>query len=300
MAEHGSTVHEHEEIVYSDAKSRIRLKQCVAPFVFGGLFNKEEGFPLVHDFKFKFDGGRTLDDTCRIAAEIGFEGYDLIGPHSWHILKKYGIKPTMSHLGAAGTPDAGIASKSLHDEFEKTTRAALKECGEFGAPNMVAMAGARSDMSMEECADNCVTFLNRVRSQAEDLGVTICLENLNSKVDHKGYLFDRAAWGFDIVKRVNSPRVKVLFDIYHLQVQEGDPVRTMRENIKWIGHIHCAGNPGRCEIDENQELNYPFIAREIERLKFNGYVGQEYMPKKGSDAIACLKKAFEMFDTSRW
>jgi hydroxypyruvate isomerase len=300
MADHDSSTTHEEEIVPSDPKSRIHLKQCIAPFVFGGMFNREEGFPIVADFLFKFDGGRTLDDTCRIAAEIGFDGYDLIGPHSWPILKKYGLIPTMSHLGAAGTPDAGIASKALLDDLEKSTRTALKECAAFGAPNMVAMAGARTDISMEECADNCVAFLNRVKAQAEDLNVTICLENLNSKVDHKGYLFDRTAWGFEIAKRVDSPKVKVLFDIYHAQVQEGDVVRTLRENIQWIGHIHCAGNPGRCQIDENQELNYPFIAREIERLKFPGYVGLEYMPKKGTDAIASLKKGFEIFDTSRW
>ena len=143
------------------------------------------------------------------------------------------------------------------------------------------MVGPRSELSMEECADNAVAFLNRVKGQAEDLGVTICLENLNSKVDHKGYMFDRTPWGFEIVKRVDSPRVKVLFDVYHAQVQEGDVTRTLRENIDWIGHIHFAGNPGRCQIDEEQELNYPFIAREIARLGYTGYVGLEYMPKRG-------------------
>jgi hydroxypyruvate isomerase len=280
--------------------STTRLKQCVAPFVFGGMPNHEEGFQIVGDFHFRFDGGRTFEDTCRIAAEIGFEGYDLVSPHGWHILKKYGLKPTMSHLGSAGTPDAGIAAKELHDELERTTRAALKACAEFGAPYIVAMVGPRTDLSMDECADNAVAFLNRVKGQAEDLGVTICLENLNSKVDHKGYMFDRTPWGFETVKKVDSPRVKVLFDIYHAQVQEGDVTRTLRENIDWIGHIHCAGNPGRCQVDEDQELNYPYIAREIVRLGYTGYVGLEYMPKAGTEAIASLRRAFEIFDTQRW
>ncbi len=280
--------------------STNRLKQCVAPFVFGGIPNHEEGFQILGDFRFKFDAGRTFEDTCRIAAEIGFEGYDLVSPHGWPTLKKYGLTPTMSHLGAAGTPDAGISRKELHDELEKTTRLALQECAEFGAPNIVAMVGPRTETSMEECADNAAAFLNGLKGQAEDLGVTICLENLNSKVDHKGYMFDVTPWGFEIVKRVDSPRVKVLFDVYHAQVQEGDVTRTLRENIDLIGHIHFAGNPGRCQIDEDQELNYPFIVGEIARLGYTGYVGLEYMPKVGADAIACLKRGFDIVATQSW
>ena len=150
----------------------------------------------------------------------------------------------MSHLGAAGTPDAGISRKDLHDELERTTRVALEECAEFGAPNIVAMVGPRSDASMEECADNAVAFLNRVKGQAEELGVTICLENLNSKVDHKGYMFDRTPWGFEIVKRVDSPRVKVLFDVYHAQVQEGDVTRTHPRQHRLDRPHPLRGQPG--------------------------------------------------------
>jgi hydroxypyruvate isomerase len=280
--------------------STTHLKQCVAPFVFGGIPNHEEGFLITGDFHLKFTDGRSFEDTCRIAAEIGFEGYDLVSPHGWPTLKQYGLTPTMSHLGAAGTPDAGISRKELHDGLEKTTRVALQECAEFGAPNIVAMVGPKTDLSMEESADNAVAFLNRVKGQAEDLGVTICLENLNSKVDHKGYMFDRTPWGFEIVKRVASPRVKVLFDVYHAQVQEGDVTRTLRDNVDMIGHIHIAGNPGRCQIDEEQEVNYPFIAKEIARLGYAGYVGLEYMPTAGSDAIDCLKRGFEIVANRSW
>jgi hydroxypyruvate isomerase len=280
--------------------SSTRLKQCVAPFVFGGIPNHEEGFLITGDFHLKFTEGRTFEDTCRIAAEIGFEGYDLVSPHGWPTLKKYGLTPTMSHLGAAGTPDAGISRKELHDELEKTTRVALQECAGFGAPNIVAMVGPRTDVSMEECADNAVAFLNRVKSQAEDLGVTICLENLNSKVDHKGYMFDNTPWGFEIVRRVGSPRVKVLLDVYHAQVQEGDVTRTLRDNIGAIGHIHFAGNPGRCQIDDNQEVNYPYIAWELARLGYTGYVGLEYMPTPGSDAVECLKRGFQIVAHRSW
>jgi hydroxypyruvate isomerase len=277
------------------------LRQCVAPFVFGGVPNHVgEGLLITGDFYLKFNDGRTFEDTCRLAAEIGFEGYDLVSPHGWPTLKKYGLVPTMSHLGAAGTPDSGISRKELHDELEKTTIAALQECAAFGAPNIVAMVGPKTDLSIEESADNAVTFLNRVKGQAEYLGVTICLENLNSKIDHKGYLFDRTPWGFEIVKRVDSPRVKVLFDVYHAQVQEGDVTRTLRENVDWIGHIHLAGNPGRCQIDEGQEVNYPFIARELARLGYTGFVGLEYMPAAGADAIACLRRGFEIVASQSW
>ena len=276
------------------------FKQTLVPFTFGGTFSHTDGFKFLDGFFFQFANGMTFDESCRIAAEIGFQGYDLIGPHAWPTLKKYGLTPTMSHLGACGIPDAGICSKPLHEKLEKSTRTALKECGEFGAVNIVAMAGPLDSQTPEQCSDNAVEFLNKVKTQAEDCGVTICLENLNSKVDHKGYMFDRASWGFDVCRRVNSPKVKVLYDIYHAQVMEGDVVRTMRDNIEWIGHIHTAGNPGRCQIDENQELNYHYIAREIEKLKFKGYVGHEYLPRQGSDAVACLKQAFEIFDVSKW
>lgn len=283
------------------ASPTTRLKQCVAPFCFGGTPNHAgEGLLITGDFSLKFSEGRSFEDTVRIAAEIGFEGYDLVSPHGWPVLKKYGLVPTMSHLGSAGTPDAGIARRDLHDQLEKSTRIALQECAEFGAPNIVAMVGPRSDVNLEECAENAVAFLDRVKGQAEDLGVTICLENLNSKVDHKGYMFDSTAWGFDIVKRVNSPRVKVLFDVYHAQVQEGDVTRTLRDNFDWIGHIHFAGNPGRCQIDEEQEINYPFIAREIVRLGYTGYVGLEYMPRPGFDAIECLKQGFNLVANQSW
>jgi hydroxypyruvate isomerase len=292
---------DHSKVIERDASRPYRrFRQCIAPFVFGGTFSHTEGFQIVQGFYLQFGGGLTFDDTCRIAAEMGFEGYDLASPHAWPTLKKYGLLPTMSHLGAAGTPDGGIASIDLHERLEKTTRTALQECGEFGAPNIVAMTGPAKGQSLETCADNTVQFLEKVKSQAEDMNVTICLENLNSKVDHKGYLFDHVAWGVEVVKRVDSPKVKLLFDIYHSQVEEGDVVRTLRDNIQWIGHIHTAGNPGRCQIDGSQELNYAYIAREIERLDYAGFLGHEYFPRSGSDPIACMRQAYELFDVSRW
>ena len=145
-------------------------------------------------------------------------------------------------------------------------------------------------------ADNCVAFLNKVKGQAEDKGVTICMEYLNSKVNHKDYMFDHIAWGVDVMKRVNSPRVKILYDIYHAQIMDGDIVRNIRDHFQWIGHFHTGGNPGRHDIDETQELNYRFIMEQIAALNFTGFVTHEYSPKMGSDPIAVLTKAIEICD----
>lgn len=279
-----------------NAKSRNNAKQSVTPFVFGGTVSPTEGIEFVPGLGFVFAGGLSLDDTCHLAADLGFVGYDLIGPRYWPTLKKYGLVPSLSHLGVAGTPFDGIAAKALHSRFEAMTRSALQECAANGVPNIVALSGPRGSMTYEEGVDNCVAFFNRVKTAAEDLGVTICLEHLNSKVDHPGYFLDHVGAALDVVKRVNSPRVKLLFDIYHAQIQDGDIVRTIRENIQWIGHLHASGNPGRAQIDDSQELNYSFIARAIAELDFGGYIGHEYTPTKERDPVACLKQAFETFD----
>jgi hydroxypyruvate isomerase len=151
-------------------------------------------------------------------------------------------------------------------------------------------------MADAEGADNSVAWLNRIKSHAEDKGVNVCMEYLNSKVNHKDYMFDHLPWGVDVVKRVNSPRVKILFDIYHAQIMDGDIVRNIRDNFQWIGHFHTGGNPGRHEIDETQELNYRFIAQAIADLGYAGYVAHEYGPAQGRDPIASLKQAVGIFD----
>jgi hydroxypyruvate isomerase len=151
-------------------------------------------------------------------------------------------------------------------------------------------------LSDAEGAENCVIFLNKVKAQAEDKGVTISMELLNSKVNHRGYMFDHMAWGVDVMKRVNSPRVKILYDIYHAQIMDGDVVRSIRDNMQWIGHFHTGGNPGRHDIDETQELNYRFICQAIATLGFTGFLSHEYSPDTGHDPIATLAKAIEICD----
>ena len=161
-------------------------------------------------------------------------------------------------------------------------------------PNVITLSGGRKNLTDEEGLDNSVILLNKVKAVAEDKQVTICLELLNSKVNHPGYMCDHTKWGAEVCKRVNSPRVKLLYDIYHMQIMEGDVIRTIRDNIQYIGHFHTAGNPGRHEPDETQELNYRAIAQAIVDLNFTGYLAHEYSPVR--DALKSLDQAISICD----
>jgi hydroxypyruvate isomerase len=243
-----------------------------------------------------FARGMSMDDCCREAARLGIKGFDLIGPADWPTLKKYGLIPSMYPAGAGGTIPDALNRKENHERIEQSIRAAIDQTAEAGAPNVITFSGNRRGMDDREGADNCVAFLNKIKSHAEDKGVTICMEYLNSKVNHKDYMFDHIGWGVDVMKRVNSPRVKILFDIYHAQIMDGDIVRNIRDNFEWIGHFHTGGNPGRHDIDETQELNYRFIAQAIADLNYTGFISHEYSPAQGHDALATLNKAIEICD----
>lgn len=256
------------------AGQKGRLKQCVTRGVFGR--------------------GMSLEETCREAARLGCVGYDLIGPADWPTLKKYGLIPTMYPAGAGGTIPDALNRQENHAALEKSMRAAIDECAANGVPNIITFSGNRKGMSDAEGADHCVEFLNRIKAHAEDKAVTICMEYLNSKVNHKDYMFDHIAWGVDVIGRVNSPRVKILYDIYHAQIMDGDIVRNIRDHFQWIGHFHTGGNPGRHELDGTQELNYHFIAQAIADLNYTGYVAHEYSPAPGRDPIASLAQAMEI------
>jgi hydroxypyruvate isomerase len=242
-----------------------------------------------------FGRGMSLEDSCKEAARQGIVGYDLIGPADWPTLKKYGLTPTMYPPGPGGSIPNALNRKELHDNLEKLMHAAIDESAANGVPNIICFSGNRAGMADNAGADNCVAFLNKVKAHAEDKGITICMEYLNSKVNHKDYMFDHMAWGVDMLKRVNSPRVKMLYDIYHAQIMDGDIVRNIRDHIQWIGHFHTGGNPGRHDLDETQELNYRFIAQAIAETGFQSYVGHEYSPAQGRDPIASLTKAIELF-----
>jgi hydroxypyruvate isomerase len=243
-----------------------------------------------------FARNMSLDDCCREAARLGCKGFDLLGPADWPTLKKYGLVPSMNAAGAGGSIPDALNRKENHDKIEKTLRAAIDEAAANGVPNVITFSGNRRGMDDREGADNCAAFLNRLKAQAEDKNVTICMEYLNSKVNHKDYMFDHIAWGVDLMSRVNSPRVKILFDIYHAQIMDGDIARNIRDNFKWIGHFHTGGNPGRHDIDDSQELNYRFIAQAIVDLGYTGYLSHEYSPTEGHDPIETLNRAIEICD----
>jgi hydroxypyruvate isomerase len=243
-----------------------------------------------------FARGMSLEDSCKEAARLGIKGFDLIGPAGWPTLKKYGLVPSMYQPTAgASIPDA-LNRKENHERIDKAMRAAIDESVAAGVPNIITFSGNRRGMADAEGADNCVAFLNNLKGYAETKGVTICMELLNSKVNHKDYMFDHIAWGVDVMKRVNSPRVKILYDIYHAQIMDGDVARNIKDNFQWIGHFHTGGNPGRHDIDESQELNYRFIAQTIADLGFTGFLSHEYSPTMGHDPIEVLDKAIGICD----
>lgn len=235
-----------------------------------------------------------MEVMCWEASRLGIKGFDLRGPQDFDMLKKYSLTPTMVP-GIGGIRD-GINRKESHDALEKRAIEVIDAAAAAGAPNVIALSGERKGMADSTGADNCVEFFNRIKGHAEAKGVTICLELLNSKVNHPDYMCDHTAWGVDVMKRVNSPRIKLLFDIYHMAIMEGDLIRTIRANIQWIGHFHTAGNPGRNQLDDTQEINYRPIAKAISDLGFTGYVAHEYSPTKGADPIRCLEQAVEIFD----
>ena len=238
----------------------------------------------------------TLDDMCREAARLGITGFDLIEPRDWPTLRKYGLTSSMHPPGPGGTIPEALNRTENHARLDASLRAAINESAAANVPNVITFSGNRRGLDDRVGADNCVAFLNNIKAHAEDKGINICMELLNSKVNHRDYQFDHMGWGVDVMKRVNSPRVKILYDIYHAQIMDGDVVRAIRENIQWIEHFHTGGNPGRNDIDETQELNYDFIMKAIADLNFRGFVTHEYTPAQGHDPIQTLDKAIRICD----
>jgi hydroxypyruvate isomerase len=235
--------------------------------------------------------GRSMpfESTCREAARLGCKGYDLVGPADWPTLKKYGLVPAMYPLGPGGTIQDALNRRENHERLDKSLRAAIDESAANFVPNVITFSGLRRGMDDREGADNCVGFLNNIKAHAEDKGVTVCMEYLNSKVNHKDYMCDHSSWGMQLVDRVGSERFKLLYDIYHMQIMEGDVIRTIQDRSAYFAHFHTGGVPGRHEIDATQELNYPAIARAIKATGFRGYVAQEFIPVR--DPLTSLAEA---------
>jgi hydroxypyruvate isomerase len=232
----------------------------------------------------------SLDDLCSTGSKIGLSGIDLVNHDEWPVVRKYGLVPAMTP-GAGTIPDAWNR-KENHDKLEREMRENIDRAAEAKVPNVITFSGNRRGQSDEEGKENCVTGLNRVKKMAEDKGVTICLELLNSKVNHKDYQCDHTAWGVDVIKQVGSPRVKLLYDIYHMQIMEGDIIHTIRDNIQYIAHFHTGGVPGRHELDNTQELNWRTVATAIADLNFQGFFAHEFVPTR--DPMQSLAEAVKL------
>ena len=251
-------------------------------------------------FNFGRDTKLSFDDMCREAARIGFHGFDLVGPQDWPTLKKYGLVCTMAPAMGVTIRD-GLIRPELHGAIEKAMHDEIDQCAASGWPNIITVGGERRGIGYEEGKDRATALLNRVKAHAEDKGVTLCIEVVNSKYQDPEFgradaIFDRVAWGVDLCRRVNSPRVKVLFDIYHVQIMEGDVCANIREHFPWFAHFHTAGVPGRRELDDTQELNYRFVAKTIADLGFTGYVAHEYRPSPGRDPLESLQLVFDIMN----
>jgi hydroxypyruvate isomerase len=235
-----------------------------------------------------------MPEFCRAVADMGLTAIDLLSPKEWDGLREYGLICSMGSVSAGTIPD-GLNNKANHDTIFKNLQENIPLAAKANVPNVISFFGnVQSGMTEAEAIENCVIGLNRVKKIAEDHGVTICVELLNSKVNHKGYQGDRSAFGVQVVKAVDSPRVKLLYDIYHMQIMEGDVISTIRQNINYFAHFHTGGVPGRHELDDTQELNWAAVSRAIIDTGFKGYMAHEFIPVR--DPVTSLRDAVTLCD----
>jgi len=236
-------------------------------------------------------GKLSLDELCIASKKMGLKAIDLLGPDAFPTLKKHGLACSM--IGTHGL-SKGLNRIEQHEGCLAKIRASIEAASEAGFPNVITFPGNSAGMSYEQGVENTVIALKQVAGLAEKKKVNICLEYLNSKVNHKDYMFDNIKWGVEVCKKVGSERIQILYDIYHAQIMEGDIIRTLKTYKDYIGHYHTGGNPGRNEIDETQELYYPAIMRAIVETGFKGYVAHEFVPKK--DPLTSLADAARICD----
>ena len=237
-------------------------------------------------------GSIPLEELAAAASGMGLESIEILGPDAFPTLQEHGLSCAMTN--SHGITE-GINDPANHEACLEAITAAIDATAEAGFPNVITFSGNRNGMLDSEGLENCVTALKQIVGHAEQKGVTICMELLNSKVNHADYMADNMPWLVELVDRVASDRFKILYDIYHAQVMEGDVIRTIRDYHGHIGHYHTAGNPGRNELDEDQELYYPAIMRAILETGYTGIVGQEFIPKS-SDKLAALAHGVQVCD----
>ena len=236
----------------------------------------------------------SLEDLCREAKAMGIQSIELLGPNDWPVVQKYGLTCALPN-GAGMGIEKGFNNPIYHDELVASYEAIFPKLVEAGLNTIICFSGNRKGISDEEGLENCAKGLKRLMPSAEKYKVTMIMELLNSRVNHKDYQCDKSAWGVELCKRVGSERFKLLYDIYHMQIMEGDIIATIKRDHQYFGHYHTGGVPGRAEIDDTQELNYPAIMKAIVETGYQGFVAQEFIPKR-PDPIASLKQAVGICD----
>jgi hydroxypyruvate isomerase len=235
-----------------------------------------------------------LDQLCQWGVQLGLRGIDLLEVEEYEVPRRYGLLCTMGYAGGGTIADA-LNRVENHAAIEAAFRKNIPLAAKAGVPNVITFSGNRRGLSDEEGARNTIAGLNRLKPIAEDNGVTICLELLNSKVNHPDYMADHTTWGTRVMHEVNSTRVKLLYDIYHMQIMEGDLIDTIRQNIGVFGHFHTGGVPGRHEIDASQEIQYGAVMKAIADAGFTGYVAHEFLPT--GDPLTSLRQAVAICTT---
>ena len=235
-----------------------------------------------------------LETLCRAAREMGIQSVELVTVADFPILQRHNLVCAMV-TGVPGMIQSGLNRLENHDKIVEFFEQTIPATASAGFPNVICFSGDRAGMSDEEGLKNCATGLKRIMTTAEKHGITVCMELLNSKVDHPDYMCDHSAWGVELCKAVGSERFKLLYDIYHMQIMEGDVIRNIETFHPYFGHYHTGGVPGRHEIDDTQELNYPAIMKAIVKTGYQGFVAQEFIPTQ-SDPLASLKQGIQICD----
>ncbi|SDD90583.1 hydroxypyruvate isomerase [Mucilaginibacter pineti] len=239
-------------------------------------------------------GGMSVEELCIAAKDIGIKGIDLVGPADWPTLKKYGLYSSMCNGAEIGLND-GFGDTQFHATLQKNYAEMIPLVAKAGYKNLICFSGSRRGKDNETGWNNCVAGLKPLMPIAEKHGVTLVMELLNSKIDHHDYQCDRVSWGAELCKRLGSENFKLLYDIYHMQIDEGDVIRNIGEYHQYINHYHTGGVPGRAEIDDTQELYYPAIMKAILATGHKGFVAQEFIPRN-ADKVASLRKAVHICD----
>jgi hydroxypyruvate isomerase len=273
---------------------------AVTPFLHQRLYAAEQSLPqelkgrINHSVCKWCYNDISLEDLCKSAKDIGLTSIELLGPAEWPTLKKYGLTCAMPQGAGLGI-ERGFNDPSLHDELVKSYEAVIPKVAEAGYSQIICFSGNRKGLDDKKGIENCAMGLRRIMPTAEKYNVTMCMELLNSKVNHKDYQADHTAWGAELCEAVGSDKMKLLYDIYHMQIMEGDVIATIRKFHPYISHYHTGGVPGRNEIDETQELYYPAIMKAIIETGYTGFVGQEFIPAR-QDKLASLKQGVDICD----